>query len=1106
MNVTKKYLLIVQLVLLTLVSVGQINKQGLPLPLLRNFSPEEYDASDQNWCAVQDHRGIMYFGNNDRGVLEYDGKTWRKIPVPKNATVRSLAVDSIGTVYVGTSGDFGYLAPNLLGKLEYKSLLPLLTDSVGHFSDVNKIYQFRGDIYFHNRNYLFIYDGEKVSVKGLNQGQRYYNLLSFTVNNRYYIGSYSAGLRELVDTSIIVAKNGNFFAHSDIWSMLTYNDSTATVVTNKGLFHYNQNSGEVKKLKHNDSFYGKLMDQELQAYHATIVNDTTLGVNFLFDEYYGFVQLDKEGTPIEILSEYNGLLDGSVLYSYQQGAKGNSGPLWLGLNVGIAQVDIHSPIRKFSKESGLVGGITGVTRFNGTLFVFTMSGVFYQEVDFRGTSRFKQLSQINSAAWSHLIFKEPKTNKEKLLVGTISNGIFEIDDRFRVRSISNTSEFKDKIVHIAYSLHQSKKNPNRVYIGMSGSFAAMEWNGYAWKDLGRIKRDILKKEYRSIGEVSLNDLWIVTNSDGITRVQLDKDTLVTEYGVEQGLPSNKNLSMFIADGKIYFLTSGGIYHFNESTDSIEVAKLPGMSYAVDDKGVGRVVSYDNGYAMACSDGKGQGWIELHGKTNGTPGIISKPFKVIPSRWSDYLYADGDILWVVISAELYSYNRKVNQNFDVPYNALIRRVTTKGDSVLFEGAYVKFLENGELATCLTQNDKQIYSLSFKYNSITFDVSSSFYESVEKTEYSYLLDGNEEEWSKWTTTPTPIYTNLSEGHYTFKVKARNVFGVESEIAEYSFSVSPPWYRSMVAIIGYVILLGLLVWGLVAYNTRRLIAEKIRLEQIVKERTAEVVAQKEELEHQRDTIFEQNEEIKSSINYASRIQNALLTPKEAIDEIFKDYFILFMPRDIVSGDFYWHTQIGNRKICVVADCTGHGVPGGFMSMLGIAFLTQITGKGEKFTASQMLDQLRTMIIASLHQTGKMGENKDGMDIAVYIIDTDTGLLEFAGANNPMLIVRDNELLQFKGDKMPIGIHIKYDTPFTNNVMEYKKGDVIYTFSDGYADQFGGPDQRKFMIKNLKELLLKIHHLPMEKQHELLHQRLVSWQGTTPRIDDIVIMGVRI
>ncbi|MFO8022484.1 MAG: SpoIIE family protein phosphatase, partial [Perlabentimonas sp.] len=274
---------------------------------------------------------------------------------------------------------------------------------------------------------------------------------------------------------------------------------------------------------------------------------------------------------------------------------------------------------------------------------------------------------------------------------------------------------------------------------------------------------------------------------------------------------------------------------------------------------------------------------------------------------------------------------------------------------------------------------------------------------------------------------------------------------------------------------------------------------LEKVVKERTAEVVAQKEE-------IAQQNEEIRSSINYASRIQSALLTPKETIDEMYDDYFILFLPRDIVSGDFYWHAQAGNRKICVVADCTGHGVPGGFMSMLGIGFLTQIMTKGSHFTAAEILNQLRDMIIESLHQTGKPGESKDGMDLALYIIDTDKGIVEFAGANNPLVLIRDNEIIQYKPDKMPIGIHVKCDTSFTNHIFEYKKGDVIYTFSDGYPDQFGGPTQRKFMIKRLKELLLEIHQKPMEEQKEILHKTLLEWEGEEDRIDDVVLMGLRL
>ena len=311
---------------------------------------------------------------------------------------------------------------------------------------------------------------------------------------------------------------------------------------------------------------------------------------------------------------------------------------------------------------------------------------------------------------------------------------------------------------------------------------------------------------------------------------------------------------------------------------------------------------------------------------------------------------------------------------------------------------------------------------------------------------------------------------------------------------------------AFILYFILAVCLVWGIVKWNTRRLIAEKERLEQIVRERTAEVVAQKEEIEQQKEKIAAQNEEITSSIQYASRIQTALLTPTDQINRIFPENFILYLPRDIVSGDFYYITQAGKLKVSVVADCTGHGVPGGFMSMLGISFLTQIIGTKTDLKANEVLNELRNLVITALHQTGEIGGSKDGMDIAIYIIDEETQTLQFAGANNPLILIRNNELTHIKGDKMPIGIHLRGELSFTNNVIQIQKGDVIYTFSDGYVDQFGGEDGRKFMIKHFKELLLEIHHKPMSEQRQILDETLKNWHGNTPRIDDVVVMGVRI
>ena len=236
-------------------------------------------------------------------------------------------------------------------------------------------------------------------------------------------------------------------------------------------------------------------------------------------------------------------------------------------------------------------------------------------------------------------------------------------------------------------------------------------------------------------------------------------------------------------------------------------------------------------------------------------------------------------------------------------------------------------------------------------------------------------------------------------------------------------------------------------------------------------------------------------------------MLSPEETVNAVFPDNFILYLPRDIVSGDFYVITQVGNKKISVVADCTGHGVPGGFMSMLGMSSIAEIINKNANNLQSDvLLNQLREKIIRSMHQTGDVGTSKDGMDLALYILDETEMTLDYAGANNPLVLIRDGEVIHLKPDKMPFGVYIKGNLPFNSQKMEVRKGDCLYTFSDGYADQFGGHDKRKFMSKNLRALLLEIHQKPMAEQRDILERTLSDWHGINPRIDDVVVMGVRI
>lgn len=263
---------------------------------------------------------------------------------------------------------------------------------------------------------------------------------------------------------------------------------------------------------------------------------------------------------------------------------------------------------------------------------------------------------------------------------------------------------------------------------------------------------------------------------------------------------------------------------------------------------------------------------------------------------------------------------------------------------------------------------------------------------------------------------------------------------------------------------------------------------------------------LEEKNELISHQKQEITDSIRYASRIQNAVLPSSNLLSESLRDHFVLFLPRDIVSGDFYWFTKRNNKMVIVAADCTGHGVPGAFMSMLGVSFLYEIVSKENIMQPAEILNALRELVKVTLSQTGKMNEQKDGMDISLSVLDLQNMHLQWAGAYNPLYLVRKGELTEYKADKMPVAIHINDYKPFTNNEIDLQPGDCFYMSSDGFADQFGGEEGRKFMSKRFKELLININNLTMEEQKEALLQAHLQWRTGYEQIDDVVVFGVKV
>lgn len=262
---------------------------------------------------------------------------------------------------------------------------------------------------------------------------------------------------------------------------------------------------------------------------------------------------------------------------------------------------------------------------------------------------------------------------------------------------------------------------------------------------------------------------------------------------------------------------------------------------------------------------------------------------------------------------------------------------------------------------------------------------------------------------------------------------------------------------------------------------------------------------ISEQKEEIARQQKELEESLEYAGSIQTALLPEESIIKKIFPESFVFFKPRDIVSGDFYWIYKKNGVTVVAAVDCTGHGVPGAFMSILGISFLNEIVSKCIP-KANVILNRLRENIMKTLHQTGETFEHKDGMDIALCIIDRESRELQFAGAFNPLYIIRNGELLEIRGDAMPIGIAPVEEKSFTNHIINLQPSDQIYLFSDGYVDQFGGPHERKFRYKPFKDLLLKIHKKNMEQQQKLLERRLLKWKGDLEQVDDILVMGLKI
>ncbi|MCD6557181.1 MAG: SpoIIE family protein phosphatase, partial [Bacteroidales bacterium] len=413
------------------------------------------------------------------------------------------------------------------------------------------------------------------------------------------------------------------------------------------------------------------------------------------------------------------------------------------------------------------------------------------------------------------------------------------------------------------------------------------------------------------------------------------------------------------------------------------------------------------------------------------------------------------------------------------------------------------------------------LKNNYNRVTVFLSAPGYLKKGFVSYFYGIDVSSN--NEFITTRNPYFpiTKLSPGKHVLSIYAVNSLNEKSETLKVIIHVTPPiWQTTWFIIAVFSIFLILVSLGLSAFFRKK--QRKIKeyneiLELKVKERTSEIEKQNQLIQNQNLEIYEQykkidyqNKEITGSIRYAGKIQRAALSDTGIYSKYVSELFILYKPRDIVSGDFYWISESKNKLLIAAVDCTGHGVPGGFLSMLGISFLNEIVkeiGKThEKILAADILNELRKKIITTLSTHGEE-ERKDGMDMSLAIIDKENMQLNFAGANNPSYILRDSKIAKIEADRMPVGSNKKLnDIPFKNKYLTLKTNDCIYLFSDGFADQFGGKFLKKFNSRRFREMLLHIHSHPMAKQEEMVDKILDKWKGNSEQIDDILLIGIKI
>jgi len=807
-----------------------VTEQGSPF--IKNYTSAEMNGGPQIWCWVQDNRGMVYVGDMG-GIIEFNGKDWRRISNNNNSIVRSMAVDSLGLIYVGASNDFGYLQPNSQGEMKYVSLSKPITDQGIKFHDIWNVFVTHNGVHFCSNKYVFRYFNKHISVIPVN-----FNVQdAYLLNNQLYLPT-KTGLCLLRDTTLAPISAKVSFDLTP-W----HGEELLSIYGHGNLYTFNLRTSEIKEFKtqaqrfFNDNPVAEIIEIDENKFAvATETNKILI--------------LSNSGEVLRYIDKESGLMNGRIYNLFVDKDKN----LWACTSKGISKIDINFPVVKFGEKHNINNNVTKSILFNGKRYIGAIDGIYFlPPFDINKpdeSQKFVKIKAYVNECWDFMVAGNQ-------LYAISSNGLWVIDDT--IAKLIYSIEPPQK----AHCFNTSHLFPNVIFVGMRGKLLALKLNSSknvnTIKVVDQIDFPEITEKIRRITPDKDGNLWLNTQFDGVYFIRFTDGNIhnyrVTLLGKKNGLTNLDDTRTYEVASELVTTTESGIFQPIFPTDKnapdslIRFGRTMLFGDTIKDPYAIVAQVSKNKYLIA---GYGMHYATIDGakQTYDTCGF----YRLSCSVENVSIGADS-IISLSSPDGLFNYDIKNHRNFEKPFNVIVSKVETNNDSTLFGGCFYTWRDSAKIAS-LAQNAELVPTLAYRHNSVTIHFAGLFYEEPESTQFIYQLEGFDKKWSNPSSENKAVYTNLREGKYTFKVRATNAYGIKSNEASYSFTISPPFYRTWGAYLLYFSLFVFIVYLVTIVYTRRLLKQKYNLELTVEKRTDEIIEQARELKRVNEKLIEMDQ----------------------------------------------------------------------------------------------------------------------------------------------------------------------------------------------------------------------------------------------------------